>query len=154
MPGQDACPGEDGRITHACLNKDKALIEPGGGVVVNGVTVTGLGNVSDPQTPRGQVGQNALKAVAGAVIESRRQWDDFRLALVARYGQQKAKLMIVALTKDIPTGGLPVIPDVPFIPAIPGVPGQGNPAGPPSLPNLRGIPGLPGLPGLPGVPKP
>jgi hypothetical protein len=136
IPGQDTCPGEDGRITHACLNKDKMLIEAGAGVMVNGVTVPGLGNVSDPQTPRGQVGANALKAVAGAVIETRRQWSDFRAALIAKYGTERGGAMIAALTMDAPAEGPARIPDVPTIPSIPG------------------LPPIPGLPGIPGVPKP
>lgn len=155
LPGQDACPGVDGRITHACLNKDKALIEPGPGVTVNGVTVAGLGSVSDPLTERGKVGANALKAVAGAVVESRRQWADFRAALGAKYGPERAGLMILALTKDQPPVGpgllpdLPAIPEIPAIPAIPEIPGVTGPPGAPPVPNVPSIPGIPSIPGLP-----
>jgi hypothetical protein len=86
---RDNCPATDGRITHACLNKDKELIDPSGAV-------------SDPQTPRGRVGSNAQKAVTGAIIETRRQWRDFRDQLVATYGVVAGNQMIKALTKDAP----------------------------------------------------
>ena len=157
LPGEDACPGVDGRITHACLNKDKALIEPGAGVTVNGVTVPGLGSVSDPQTERGKVGANALKAVAGAVIESRRQWADFRAALGAKYGAERAGLIILALTKDQPPvgdGPIPNIPAIPEIPEIPPIPGVTGPSGAPPVPNVPGVPSIPGIPGIPGLPRP
>jgi hypothetical protein len=86
---RDNCPATDGRITHACLNKDKELIGPGGAV-------------SDPQTPRGRVRSNAQKAVTGAIIETRRQWQDFRDQLVATYGAVSGNQMVRALTKDAP----------------------------------------------------
>jgi hypothetical protein len=85
----DTCP-RAGRITHACLNKDKVLIDP-----VSGAT-------SDPQTPRGRVGTNAAKAVAGAIAETRRQWADFRQALVTRYGAELGKRMALAIAQDVP----------------------------------------------------
>ena len=175
LPGQDVCPGVDGRITHACLNKDKMQIEPGGGVTVNGAAVPGLGNVSDPQTDRGKVGQNALKAVAGAVVETRRQWADFRVALGAKYGPERAGLIIAALTQDRPQTGdglipnIPGIPDVPVIPDIPGIPSLTGPQGAPGVPGVPAnpgapanpnappppsIPGIPNIPNLPGLPRP
>jgi hypothetical protein len=132
--GDDACPGDSGRITHACLNKDLEDIQPGAGVVVNGQPVSGLGSVSDPQTPRGQVGQNALKAVGGAILESRRQWQDFRAALIAKYGQERGQVMILVLTKDGPLTRPANLPEAP------NVPGGGNV---PNIPNLPNIPGLP-----------
>lgn len=152
IPGQDVCPGEDGRITHACLNKDKAQIDPGAGVTVNGVSVPGLGNVSDPQTDRGKVGANALKAIAGAVVESRRIWADFRVALGAKYGNERAGLIILALTKDEPPVGdglvpnIQGIPEIPQIPEAPQIPGLTGPAGAPPIPSIPVIPNIPGLP--------
>jgi hypothetical protein len=134
LGGDDACPGDSGRITHACLNKDLEEIQPGPGVVVNGQTVSGLGSVSDPQTPRGKVKENALKAVGGAILESRRQWQDFRAALIAKYGQQRGTMMILVLTKD----GALTAPE--GLPEIPNAPGGGN------LPNLPNLPNIPGLP--------
>ena len=78
------------RVTHAALNKDNGLIDP----------VTG--RATDPTTPRGMVGDNFTKAVAGAIDESRRQWRDFRSELTTRYGKDKGERMICALTHDDP----------------------------------------------------
>ncbi|MDQ4033409.1 MAG: CinY protein [Actinomycetota bacterium] len=87
---RDNCPATNERITHACLNKDNALIDPTSGAV------------TDPTTPRGRVGTNAQKAVTGAIIETRRQWADFRAALITTYGAERGKRMISALTQDVP----------------------------------------------------
>lgn len=133
LPGEDACPAEDGRITHACLNKDKALIRQGPGLSVNGVFVDGLLDVSDPLTLRGKVEANALKAVVGAILESRRQWADFRAELNAKYGEQKGATMARALTQDNPAGGS----------------GRGAAPQAPVAPNLPNLPNLPNIPGLP-----
>jgi hypothetical protein len=58
------------------------------------------------------VGSNFAKAVAGAIEETRRQWRDFRAELEARYGAERASLMVCALSHDDPTrecrgGGFP-----------------------------------------------
>ena len=87
---RDHCPARNGRITHACLNKDKALVDP-----VSGVT-------TDPQTPRGMVKTNAQKAVTAAIVETREQWADFRAVLVERNGLDRGNRMIRALTQDAP----------------------------------------------------
>jgi len=87
VPGVEAC---EGRITHAGLNKDNGLIDPG------------TGSTREPTTPRGKVGNNFAKAVAGAIVETRHQWQELRTALEAGYGRQKASLMICALTHDDP----------------------------------------------------
>jgi len=79
-----------GRVTHAGLNKDTGMVDPGDAVT------------ADPTTPRGMVRENFAKAVAGAVAETRRQWLDLRAALVARYGEGSAALMVCALTRDDP----------------------------------------------------
>jgi hypothetical protein len=100
------------------------------------VLVAGLGSVTDPTTPRGQVRDNAVAAVGGAILETRRQWADFKAALVERYGPQQATLIIGAITKDTPLDGLPGVPVLPGAPAIPG-----------------GV-NIPGIPGLPGIPRP
>jgi hypothetical protein len=89
VPGVAECTG---RITHAGLNKDRGLIDPVSG------------SATQPTTSRGIVGDNFAKAVAGAIAETRRQWQDFRSALTERYGQQKAQTMICALTHDDPVG--------------------------------------------------
>jgi hypothetical protein len=78
-----------GRITHdEGLNKDKEEINRTTGVV------------TDPITPRGKVGDNAQRAVDGAIAEARRQWEIFRRALVDRYGFEAGGKMICALTSD------------------------------------------------------
>jgi hypothetical protein len=87
VPGVGEC---SDRITHAALNKDDGLIDP----------VTG--EATDPTTPRGRVGENFAQAVAGAIAESRRQWQDFRDALAARYGDEHAARMVCSLTHDDP----------------------------------------------------
>ncbi len=87
VPGVGEC---EGRITHAGLNKDRGLIDPSSG------------SATQPTTSRGIVGDNFAKAVAGAIAETRRQWEDFRSELAERYGQQKAQMMICALTHDDP----------------------------------------------------
>ena len=65
-------------MTHAALNKDRGLIDPA------------TGEATDPTTPRGMVGDNFAKAVAGAIVETRRQWQDLRAELTARYGEGRA----------------------------------------------------------------
>jgi hypothetical protein len=87
VPGIGECAG---RVTHAALNKDNGLVDPH------------TGEATDPTTPRGMVGENFAKAVAGAINESRRQWQDFKTELTARYGEEDAALMTCALTHDHP----------------------------------------------------
>jgi len=87
VPGVGDCAG---RITHAGLNKDRGLIDPTSG------------RATDPTTRRGMVGENFAKAVTGAIVETRRQWQDYRTALTERYGQKNAQVMICALTHDNP----------------------------------------------------
>jgi hypothetical protein len=79
-----------GRVTHAALNKDNGLVDPNTGVTTG------------PTTPRGMVQDNFAKAVAGAVAESRRQWQDFQSELTTRYGEERAALMACSLTRDDP----------------------------------------------------
>jgi hypothetical protein len=92
VPGVKAC---QLRVTHAALNKDTGLIDP-----ITGTT-------SDPTTPRGKVGNNFAKAVAGAMVETRHQWQDLRDALEARYGSAAASLMACTLTHDDPLNDCP-----------------------------------------------
>ncbi|MFC7529187.1 CinY protein [Actinoplanes sp. GCM10030250] len=80
------------RVTHAALNKDNGLIDP----------VTGA--ATSPGTPRGRVGQNFQKAVTGAIVETRHQWQDLGEALRSEYGTRKASIMTCALTHDDPAG--------------------------------------------------
>ncbi|MER5638977.1 vWA domain-containing protein [Kitasatospora sp. NPDC002227] len=88
-PGLDRCPGKT-RITHLCLNKDEAAIDPSSGVA------------TDPQTARGRVGHNEQNAVSGAIAETRRQWSDFRNRLLGTYGAELGGRMVMALTQDVP----------------------------------------------------
>jgi hypothetical protein len=88
VPGVEMCAG---RTTHAALNKD------------NGVIDASSGNATDPTTMRGMVSDNFAKAVAGAEVETRHQWQDFRAALERDYGVPKAALMTCALTRDDPS---------------------------------------------------
>jgi len=85
----DKCPGTN-RVTHACLNKDEALIDPA------------TGAVSDPLTARGLVANNEQKAVTGAIAETRRQWADFRATLNERYGAELGTKMALAIAQDVP----------------------------------------------------
>jgi hypothetical protein len=78
------------RVTHAALNKDDGLVDPD------------TGEATDPTTPRGMVGDNFARAVAGAIEETRRQWRDLRAELASRYGEDQAALMTCALTHDDP----------------------------------------------------
>jgi hypothetical protein len=83
------------RVTHATLNKDRGLIDPG------------TGKTTGPTTPRGMVEDNFAKAVSGAIAETRRQWQDFQAELTARYGKEKGELMICAMTHDDPVNDCP-----------------------------------------------
>jgi hypothetical protein len=87
VPGVEACAQ---RVTHAGLNKDNGIIDPA------------TGRAQDPTTPRGQVGADFEQAVAGAVTETRHQWDEFQAALASAYGRRPAALMTCALTHDDP----------------------------------------------------
>jgi hypothetical protein len=87
VPGVGECAG---RVTHAALNKDNGLIDPD------------TGEATDPTTPRGMVGDDFARAVAGAIAETRRQWRDLRTELAVRYGEEDAAVMTCALTHDDP----------------------------------------------------
>ncbi|WP_236572676.1 Het-C domain-containing protein [Streptomyces sp. GS7] len=78
------------RITHADLNKDEGSIDP-----VSGAT-------SAPGTVRGQAAGNFGRAVQGAITESRRQWREFRTALLQRYGRQRGARLVCVITHDDP----------------------------------------------------
>lgn len=83
------------RVTHAALNKDTGLIDQTSG------------STSSPTTPRGEVGDNFAKAVAGATVETRRQWQDLRDELRATYGSAPASRMACSLTHDDPPNDCP-----------------------------------------------
>jgi hypothetical protein len=90
VTGVGAC---ERRVTHAALNKDTGLVDPT------------TGTASGPTTPRGRVGSDFAKAVAGAIVETRHQWHEFQAAMVSEYGSQRASLMACALTRDDPATG-------------------------------------------------
>lgn len=92
----DKCKAANVRVRHACLNKDLAKITVDSGA--DPVTYT----VSDPLTVRGKVGDNEKKAVDAAVADTRRQWNDFRDALINTYGDDRGNKMILAITQDVP----------------------------------------------------
>ncbi|KAI9785908.1 MAG: hypothetical protein M1839_008174 [Geoglossum umbratile] len=87
---------KQGRITHVTLNKDEGVIN-----IVPSVP-PGSPLTSAPKTPRGTIGTNFELAIQGAILETRRQWADFRAELVSRYGPAQASLMVCALTRDHP----------------------------------------------------
>src|SRR6266511_933938 len=88
VPGVGVC---ERRVSHAGLNKDLGLVDQN------------TGSTASPTTPRGKVGSNFAKAVAGAIVETRHQWQEFRAALEANYGAEEASLMVCALTRDDPS---------------------------------------------------
>lgn len=92
IPGTGRC---ERRVTHAALNKDNGLVDPGSGRATN------------PTTPRGMVGDNFARAVAGAVVETRHQWQEFQSALDSEYGRAKAAVMACALARDDPLNDCP-----------------------------------------------
>jgi hypothetical protein len=87
VPGVGVC---EQRVTHAAINKDNGLVDQS------------TGTTTSPTTPRGKVESNFAKAVAGAMVETRHQWQDFRAALETSYGARKGSLMACALTHDDP----------------------------------------------------
>lgn len=100
VEGAAACE-KDGRfITHVQLNKDKGeiLVKPLANITIDaGTTLTG-----EPRTPRGNISDNFERAVHGAVLESRRQWADFRAKIMETYGAARGRLIVCALTRDQP----------------------------------------------------
>ncbi|WP_058041376.1 hypothetical protein [Streptomyces roseifaciens] len=82
--------GCSGRVQHGDLNKDNGLVD-----AVTGAT-------SSPGTARGKTGANFDRAVQGAIADTRRQWADFRTALVTRYGKERGERAACVLTHDEP----------------------------------------------------
>ncbi|MEV4443103.1 CinY protein [Streptomyces sp. NPDC049577] len=78
------------RVQHTDLNKDNGIIDP-----VTGAT-------SGPTTPRGRTADNFDRAVRAAVTDTRRQWHDFRTALVTQYGKARGEAIACVLTHDDP----------------------------------------------------
>ncbi|MEU1313225.1 CinY protein [Streptomyces cinnamoneus] len=78
------------RVQHSGLNKDTGLIDPA------------TGATSGPTTDRGRAADNFDRAVRAAITDTRRQWTDFRAALTARYGKDRAETIGCVLTHDDP----------------------------------------------------
>ncbi|MYT34182.1 hypothetical protein [Streptomyces sp. MspMP-M5] len=77
-------------VGHADLNKDEGFIDPASG------------SAGAPATARGQAAGNFVRAVRGAVTDTRRQWQQFRAALLQRYGTQRGARVVCVLTHDDP----------------------------------------------------
>lgn len=78
------------RILHDTMNKDKGIIS----------AITGQTNSAG--TTRGKYNSNFQRAVNLAISDTRRQWGDLKLELIATYGQAKATKMVCAITRDQP----------------------------------------------------
>ncbi|MGK5628735.1 CinY protein [Streptomyces sp. URMC 123] len=78
------------RIGHGGLNKDTGAVD----------ALTGATGAAG--SPRGALAGNFGRAVAGAVTETRRQWADFRAALVRAHGKERGARIACALTHDEP----------------------------------------------------
>ncbi|GAA2375954.1 vWA domain-containing protein [Dactylosporangium salmoneum] len=93
------CYATSTEVTHGCLNKDRAIIDPVTGAVSR-PTDDDTGKPGK-YTPRGEVGGNEQRAVAGAIAETKRQWEYFKQQLKHEYGDATGQQMILALTQDI-----------------------------------------------------
>ncbi|KAK0668785.1 hypothetical protein QBC41DRAFT_337333 [Cercophora samala] len=92
----DETPGVGGcvnRITHNSLNKDGGDIDPDSGVATNPTPEKG---------PRGAVNNNFARAVGLALVDTQRQWRNFRNRLVEIHGEEKGARIVCALTRDDP----------------------------------------------------
>ena len=83
-PGRDLRAGPPPVMPPDPTNKDRGLIDPA------------TGCATGPTTPRGMVGDNFEEAVSGAVVETRRQWQDLQAALSDRYGTVRGERIICA----------------------------------------------------------
>ncbi|SHK94535.1 CinY protein [Streptomyces yunnanensis] len=77
-------------VTHADLNKDEGFIDPASG------------STGAPATARGQAAGNFARAVRGAIADTRRQWKQFREALLQRYGTQRGARIVCVISHDDP----------------------------------------------------
>lgn len=96
--GADKCIEQNRNVTHVVLNKDNGDIQQ----TANASIPANPPLTMNSRTSRGQIGNNYERAVEFAVLEARRQWSDFRSALVAEYGEERGKTIICALTRDKP----------------------------------------------------
>ena len=87
-----------GRIRHdEELNKDRAIIDAAGNVTFDRSWITHRGGIAD----------NEQQAVTWAINDTRRQWQDMKAELLARYGNDRGNRIICVLTHDEPTGAWP-----------------------------------------------
>ncbi|WP_225847738.1 vWA domain-containing protein [Streptomyces sp. HPF1205] len=97
----DFCTPLNTLVRHACMNKDKAIINVDTGVDPPTWSVS-LGLLPQERTHRGVILDNEKRAVDAAVAETRQQWVDFRKSLSHQYGDARAHKMILAITQDVP----------------------------------------------------
>lgn len=96
--GAEKCLAQNRNVTHVVLNKDNGDIRQ----VANVSIPPELPLTMNSRTDRGKIADNYERAVEYAILEARRQWSDFRAALVAEYGAEKGGLITCALTRDQP----------------------------------------------------
>lgn len=84
--------GCSGRISHGALNKDTGTI----GFDWRNLTY------ANATTFRGKVEANFWHAVNLAIIDTRRQWDGFRKALIVLHGDSQGQRIACAMTRDDP----------------------------------------------------
>jgi hypothetical protein len=98
LTGESECIARGRVLTHATLNKDEGTIN-----VIPGVSIPPSSPLtSAPLTPRGRIARNFELAVQAAIIDTRRQWSDFRAELVSAHGAKRASRMVCALVRDQP----------------------------------------------------
>lgn len=83
--------GEEGagthRLRHLDLNKDTGTIDP---------------QIGEGTTTRGAIRDNFERAVRAAIEDSADKWATFQEMLVGAYGEERAALMVCAITHDDP----------------------------------------------------
>lgn len=84
--------GCSGRISHGALNKDTGTIGSREGNLT----------YANATTLRGKVEANFWHAVNLAIIDTRRQWDGFRQALISLHGDRQGERIACAMTRDDP----------------------------------------------------
>ncbi|KAH7397132.1 hypothetical protein BKA66DRAFT_594409 [Pyrenochaeta sp. MPI-SDFR-AT-0127] len=98
LTGEIECIAQGRLLTHAVLNKDQGAIN-----LMPGVSIPPPNSLtSAPITPRGRIARNFELAVEAAIVDTRRQWSDFRAQLVATYGPKRAGRMVCSLVRDQP----------------------------------------------------
>jgi hypothetical protein len=94
------------RITHYSLNHDKGTINPITGAASHPKTPRGCGPMTDHSAMKCGVGAaagtNFAAAVHGAIVDTRRQWADFKAQLITKYGTKRGTTMACVITHDQP----------------------------------------------------